>query len=313
MTCDSPPSLSIARVAIPSPLPRLFDYLCPADANAAPGCRVRVPFGRGQQIGIIAGMAADSELDRSRLKAIAEVLDPEPVLASEPLEFALWASRYYRHPAGEVLAATLPTLLRQGAPATPAQDEYWYATASAAEVDLEALERRARRQAATLRRLLAATEGVSADLLRENPDGWREVMRSLESKGWASSRTSAAYGLVHGRCETVAPELNSHQRAACDAVHGGSGFGCYLLDGVTGSGKTEVYLELIAACLGRAQQALVLVPEIGLTPQLIERFSRRFDVPIAVFHSGLSDRERLNAWLAARNGAARIVLGTRSA
>jgi primosomal protein N' (replication factor Y) len=304
------PAATIVRVAVPSPLPRLFDYLCPAVVAA--GSRVRVPFGRSRQVGIVVEVGADSELERSRLRPVEAVLDEAPLLAQEPLQFALWASRYYHHPPGEALAAAIPSLLRQGAPAVPAQDEFWVATQAAAGANLEALERRARRQAAMLRRLLGAAGGVSADRLREDAEGWREVMRALEAKGWAQSRHDDAFGLVQGKRAGSAPALNPHQQAACDAVRAEAGFGCFLLDGVTGSGKTEVYLELIERCLQAGKQALVLVPEIGLTPQLIERFAARFDAAMAVFHSGLSDRERLNAWLAARGGAARIVIATRS-
>lgn len=307
------PQPTIARVAVPSPLPQLFDYRLPPGCQPAPGVRVRVPFGRTARVGIVVSCGTESDVDGRKLKTVQTILDHAPVFGAELLDFALWASRYYHHPPGEVLAASLPVLLRQGAPAEPDHDIALRITPAGSAVELTALARRAPRQAELLARLPQTGEEITAEAL-QSIDGWRATARTLADKGWLTIDSRPSYGFV----ETVPtserkPALNDHQAAACAAVREHTGFGCFLLDGVTGSGKTEVYLELVADAVAAGRQALVLIPEIGLTPQLVQRFSQRFDVPIAAFHSGLTDRERLNAWLAARDGTAAIVIGTRSA
>jgi len=299
----------IVQVAVPSPLSRLFDYL--SSAPLAPGARVWVPFGQRRQIGIVVGNADDSSVDRHRLKPVDSVVDAAPLLPPELLEFALWASRYYHYPAGEVLQTMLPPLLRQGAPAEPVQSVSWRLSPAGRAVNPDELARRAPRQAELLRQLSQRDEISDEQLTMQ--EGARAVLRGLAEKGWIESDSKPSYGLVVGQGGAPVPPLTPAQAAACETLRAATGFACHLLDGVTGSGKTEVYLEAIDTALARGRQALVLVPEIGLTPQLVERFARRFDAPMAVFHSALSDRERLNAWLAARDGAARIVIGTRSA
>jgi primosomal protein N' (replication factor Y) len=302
----------IGRVAVPSPLPQLFDYRLPAEIGIAPGTRVKAPFGRGFRVGIVVECVDTASVEPHRLKAIDAVIDETPALTRELLDFALWASRYYHHPPGEVLAAALPALLRQGAPARPDHDQALRLTPNGAAVELTALARRAPRQAQLLTRLRQQGGMLTVDALRAL-DGWRATARTLADKGWLTVESRPAYGLLYATEATARPQLNPAQAAACDAVRRQDGFGCHLLDGVTGSGKTEVYLELVADAVAAGRQALLLVPEIGLTPQLVQRFSRRFQAPIVALHSGLTDRERLNAWLAARDGAAAIVIGTRSA
>lgn len=303
---------AIARVAVPSPLPQLFDYRLPPGAQAEPGVRVRVPFGRSSRIGVVVACGSETDFDPERLKAVASVLDAAPVLPTELLSFVLWASRYYHHPPGETLATALPVLLRQGAPAQPEQRQVLRLSEAGGAVELTALAKRAPRQAELLAALRQAGGALEADALREL-SGWRATARALAEKDWLDIEQQPAYGFVSAAAAEQQRVLNEHQSSACAAVREQAGFGCYLLDGVTGSGKTEVYLELVADTVAAGHQALVLIPEIGLTPQLVRRFSSRFQVPIVALHSGLSDRERLNAWLAARDGQAAIVIGTRSA
>lgn len=301
---------TIARVAVPSPLNQLFDYRLPDRCAVEPGMRVTVPFGRSTRTGVVVDCRRDSELAPERLKPIHAVLDETPVLPAELLGFVLWASRYYHHPPGEALATALPVLLRQGAPARPQQQSVLRQTAAGATVELSELARRAPRQA----ELLALLRQAGGQLTADGLGGLRASAKALAEKGWLQIEQRPAYGFVPAEAALQPPpRLNSHQAQACAAVRERAGFACHLLDGVTGSGKTEVYLELVADAVDAGRQALVLVPEIGLTPQLIRRFSRRFRVPIVALHSGLSDRERLNAWLAARDGLAAIVIGTRSA
>jgi primosomal protein N' (replication factor Y) len=307
----------ILRVALDTPLRRLFDYLPPESAPAArqpvPGVRVRVPFGRQRLIGVIAEVATSSELPIGRLKPVLEVLDPEPALDTAVLTLLRWASEYYHHPLGEVLSAALPKGLRLGAPLRPRREE-WRLTAAGTAQHSAGEPRRAPRQRALLD-LLAANGSLSADALAQQLPAWREAARALLKRGWiASFEASVVTTAGTAARRAPGPELNDEQQQALAHVSAALGhFGAFVLHGVTGSGKTEIYLRLIEQVLLRGQGALVLVPEIGLTPQLLARFRARFAAPLAVLHSGLGDAERLAAWRAAFSGEARLVLGTRSA
>ncbi len=300
-------SQAIVRIAIPSPLRRSFDYLAPVPLPRA-GVRVRVPFGRRETVGVVLGEAADSALGRDKLRPLIEVLDDEPLLPPAALDLLHWASGYYHHPIGEVVATALPVALRQGQPARRRSAPRYRLTGAGTAADPAQL-RRAPRQAALLALLQRLARAAGAEELAE-VEGWQTPMKRFLALGWVEP-DSAAVASPGGE---VPPPLSAAQEAAVEAIAAGLGrFGGFLLDGVTGSGKTEVYLRLIEQVVATGSQVLVLVPEIGLTPQLVERFRRRFAHPIALLHSGLSDRERLNAWLDARAGAAPIVIGTRSA
>jgi len=303
----------VLKVALDVPLRRTFDYLPPLGAEAVTqGQRVRVPFGRHRLIGVVHSRGR-SELARERLKRAIEALDETPVIDPAGLELLAWASEYYHHPIGEVVAAALPKALRLGAPAR-ARLRRWVATADGIDAVQRGEPKRASAQRELLRHLIAH-EGATAAVLARVLPRWREPARALLQRGWITeleeeppSITRACHNLACG------PELTTPQRIAVDALSASLGrFAAWVLEGVTGSGKTEVYLRLVAQVLERGQRALVLVPEIGLTPQLITRFQQRFAAPLAVLHSALTDVERLQAWRSAFDGQARIVLGTRSA
>jgi primosomal protein N' (replication factor Y) len=310
-----PPAKSILRVAIPSPLRRRFDYLPPHDVDPGdliPGQRLRVPFGRNRSVGVLLEVVTETDIDPKRLKPAAELLDPQPALSADILELARWAAQYYHHPIGEVLATALPVLLRHGEPIRAQGVRRWRLSAAGRGLDAEALKR-APRQAAVHALLMAHPEGLGREQLAEQPGDWASALKAMTEKGWVETEEQPLLTMPTAERDTP-PPLNPAQAAAVDAVAGAlDGFQPFLLHGVTGSGKTEVYLQLIARVLGQGRQALVLVPEIGLTPQLVERFRRRLHVPLAILHSGLTDRERLNAWIAARDGDAPVVIGTRSA
>jgi len=301
----------ILRIAVPSPLYRSFDYLPPPATdceNLQPGMRVRVPFGRRTIIGLLLEVAMQTAIEPRKLKRALGVVDTEAVLDGDILAMVQWASDYYHHPIGEALAAALPALLRRGA--SPSAAPAWRLTVEGRGIDPPELLH-APRQAAVLATLRASPAGVA----REALDVPATVLRTLNDKGWIETCTLAAPAASPATL-TGRPghTLNPAQQTAVDSVHEAlDRFCCFLLEGVTGSGKTEVYLRLIEAVLARQQQALVLVPEIGLTPQLVERFRRRLPVPLVVLHSGFSDRERLTAWRQARDGTAAVVIGTRSA
>jgi primosomal protein N' (replication factor Y) len=332
---------AILRVALDTPVRRLFDYLAPAPggvtASPAIGQRVAVPFGRQRLVGVIVATDDHSELPVEKLRRAHELLDVRPVFDARLLELLRWAADYYHHPLGEVAAAALPRLARLGAPVEPLL-EWWTLTADGAAAHAAGEPRRARRQRALLERL-AADGGADADTLNAEQPGWRDAARTLALRGWiasserASSFTAppdvanaattaaditacAATDTAAPPLDATAPELTAEQRDAVAAViaAGESRFHAFLLHGITGSGKTEVYLQLAARALERRQRVLVLVPEIGLTPQLVSRFAARFPTTaLAVLHSGLTDVQRLAAWRSVVTGHAHLVLGTRSA
>jgi primosomal protein N' (replication factor Y) len=317
-------SPGICKVALDTPLRRLFDYhIAPrgnpeVGARVAPGVRVRVPFGRQNRVGVVVGLAAASELPDGKLRPVLEVLDEAPLLDAPLLSFLEWAAAYYHHPVGEVIAAALPRLLREGR--DPRERAWrWQATAAGRRALADAALARAPKQRALLEALVAGG-GAEEDALEPLLPGWREPARVLAKKQWIerleSAPEPAASGAVTvtGEARGNAPLPDEAQRAALGAITARLGSaGTFLLDGVTGSGKTEVYLRATEAVLDRGGSVLVLCPEIGLTPQLVERFRQRFAVPIAALHSQLGDRARLAAWQQAASGVARIVIGTRSA
>jgi primosomal protein N' (replication factor Y) len=312
----STPLPSAYQVALPLPLPQAFDYLpangMPAREDAVGG-RVRVPFGNRELIGIVTGIG--SAQGSAGLRAVLAQLDPEPLFHGELLQSLRWLARYTHAPLGEVLATALPAALRRGEPLPDTHAWAWQLT-EAGRTALPGLRAGRPRQLAGLLQA-AAQDGRMLDedrLDSEAGSGWRTAARALERRGLAERIAIPASALAP-TSTAIAPVANAEQRHAIEAVRDAAraGFAPLLLDGVTGSGKTEVYLQAIADCLARGRQALVLVPEIGLTPQMLARFRARLGVPVHALHSGLNDNERARVWTAAWRGEARVVVGTRSA
>jgi primosomal protein N' (replication factor Y) (superfamily II helicase) len=308
------PLPKVFRVALDTPLRRLFDYL-PPEAGSEPsvGARVRVPFGRQRLVGLVMGSAQGSDVPAERMKPILEVLDAEPVLDAAAVALLEWACAYYHHPIGEVAAGALPKALREGAPSSAVR-ETWTVTADGHAALTSGAARRAPRQLALLV-VVAAEQDASAAVLDERLPSWREAARALAKRGWlARCEVAQSREPSVARVRAPGPVLLEEQAQAVTAVGAAlGGYGAFVLHGITGSGKTEVYLRLVEQVLASGRRALVLVPEIGLTPQLVGRFRERFDTPIAVLHSGLTDTGRLAAWRDAFSGHARVVIGTRSA
>lgn len=304
--------MSVAHVALPVPLPRTFDYLLPEGGVAKAGCRVRVPFGKQQErVGIVVSVSDHSELPLNELKSVIEILDNEPIFSPSIWRLLLWAADYYHHPLGDVLFHALPVLLRQGKPASNAPLWYWFATEEGQAVDINSLKRSAKQQQA----LAALRQGKIWRYQVAELDFTDATLQTLRRKGLCelASETPAFHWREHYAVAGERLRLNTEQATAVGAIHSASdGFSAWLLAGVTGSGKTEVYLSVLENVLAQGKQALVMVPEIGLTPQTIARFRERFNAPVEVLHSGLNDSERLSAWLKAKNGEAAIVIGTRS-
>ena len=304
------PPPAILRVALPVPLPREFDYLPPAGATVDRewlGCRVRVPFGRGG--GDLVGVVVDvgtTQGDPDALKAAHARLDEAPLLHGELFDSLRWVASYYHAPLGEVIATALPALLRAGQSLPDTRRHGWAATPAGHDAAAQP-----GREGRPRRLLVSLCEGArDEDELDASEPGWRAAARTLAARGLAERR------VIDGEASprpAPAPEPTPGQAAAVAALRTGDGFRPTLLEGVTGSGKTEVYLQAIADCLAAGRQALVLVPEIGLTPQTLARFRARLGVPVAAFHSGLADGERARAWADMASGRARVLVGTRSA
>ena len=296
---------AVVRVALPVPLARLFDYLPPAGGVAA-GSRVLVPFGHKKMVGVVVATDVEAAVAGTRLKSVLHVLDEGPLLDAEMMQTLAWAADYWLAAPGEAYANALPLALREPRP-LPQTAEPGYALTVAGQSARDAGSRRGSSRA--LLDLLAEAPHTTAELDTALP-GWRPAARRLLDAGLVEPRVFAPTGPA----PAPAPPLGAEQQAAVDAVAQSFGrFQPFLLDGVTGSGKTEVYLALIAQALAAGKQALLLVPEIGLAPQTLRRLRERLGVPVEVIHSNLAEGERARAWLRARSGEARVVLGTRSA
>ncbi len=304
----------ILRIALPAPVYGLFDYLPPANISVAklqPGQRLLAPFGRTERCGILVEIADKTAIAPDRLRAARTVLDNTPLISAEHLEYLRWVAGYYHHPEGEVLLSALPTRLRKGkSPLVPRPDKV-----RLEETDTETLARlkqKAPRQWQLLNWLQTREGSAAMSDLRQQFDNLHGPLRALRDKGLIS--LCMADDCNSTRLEQPRFSLEPEQQQAVAAVASRQpAFGAFLLDGVTGSGKTEVYLQLALQILDQGRNVLLLVPEISLTPQLIRRVEKRLPGPLAVLHSGRSDREREQAWLLAAKGQARMLLGTRSA
>ncbi|MBF8268916.1 MAG: primosomal protein N' [Gammaproteobacteria bacterium] len=304
----------ILKIALDVPLRRCFDYL--AEENLfktppRPGIRVKVPFGKSKlHTGIVLGVSQRSEIPVAKLKRIIEVIDQEPVFDPTLLQLLEWAGSYYQHPIGEVLFGALPPSLRRGEQIKSKSEYTWELTATGRQMDSGDL-----RRAPSQTQLLNMLQSRSAEQLQFELKNrqWRAPLQALLQKGIVQKcALVTAIGEPHSTIKNIT--LNNDQKQAVAAVCEHLGVAKrYLLYGVTGSGKTEVYIEIIKKVIAAGRQALVLVPEIGLTPQLIQRLRDNISTHVAVLHSALSAGERLQAWIEAGNGTAAIILGTRSA
>lgn len=309
---------SFAKVALPVPMRTLFDYKIPKAMalrhQLNPGMRVKVPFGKGSRLGVIVSFSNESDWDESQVKAITSLQDESPIIPAELMALCEWAARYYHHPIGDVLFHALPVLLRKGENAAFRTENWWFITPQGQQTDLESLSR-APRQQDFLKAVQQHPNGMSQhaiSLLGLMPNAGK----SLEDKGLVRRelRSFNKAGERHSHQTQVPPVLNQEQKHATSSLLDmTSSFGVALLDGVTGSGKTEVFLRVMEKLIEEGKQILVMVPEIGLTPQTLKRFESRLNTDIVLMHSNMSDRERLDAWLLSASGHAKVIIGTRSA
>ncbi|HLF98731.1 MAG TPA: primosomal protein N' [Methylococcaceae bacterium] len=309
----------VLRIAVPAPVFRLFDYLPPPGASLdaiRAGSRVRVTFGRRKMTGYVVEVKASSEVSADRLRCVDTLLDEVPLLSERDLRFLHWASAYYQHPLGETLRLAFPPSLRDGKAAKDEPPKVFFLTELGCRLLAATSGRKSPRRDAVLAALAEAPDGLSLSHLRQQHGDPIRILRDLKARGWVETGAGAPQAASAMEKARLAPplELNPDQLRAVEAVRNSlDHFGAFLLDGVTGSGKTEVYLQLAEQVWQRGGQTLFLLPEIALTPQLEARFAARLAEPVAVFHSGLNDTERTRAWVSAQRGAAAVLLGTRSA
>jgi len=306
--------MSIIRVALDVPVAKLFDYRAREAIAADVGRRVLVPFGRKTAVGVIVELAHSTAVPVERLKGAIRILHEFPPLAAEDLRLLRFAADYYHHPLGAVVMGALPTRLRRVAGSLRSKERGRYLlTPDGSALAEAALPPRARAQRRLLERLrqgpLDHAEAGSA--FRQA----RSTLKRFMERGWVTLQEEGPAVRTAPLEPAAAPELTAEQTQAESRIRAGlGGFHPFLLLGVTSSGKTEVYLHAIAATLEAGGQALVLVPEIALTPQLEALVQHRFPGTHTVsLHSALAESERLEHWRAACSGRARIVLGTRLA
>ena len=302
----------VVQVAVPVPLRRLFDYRWDGDP-LPPGSRVKVPFGGRTATGVV--VSNHPPEGARRLKSIGEALDGENVFGERLLDLLIWAADYYHHPLGEALQTALPVALRKGKSlADPTSSRFICALDQpSGESETHRSLSRAPLQARIYRHLVGAGWVDGAALAKQFPAGG-DALRRLREKGLIETalRPAAAAPAMPPSPSPV--KLNPQQQQAVETIAGCAGrFGSFLLHGITGSGKTEVYLEAAQHCIAGGAQVLILVPEIALTPQLVSRVRERLGDGVCVLHSALSGSERYRAWWLAREGHAVAVLGTRSA
>ena len=305
------PHPRFARFAISLPLYRVFEYALEDGDPSRPGTRYRLPFGNRRCTGLLLDSHSDSEFDPAKIRPVEQRLDDEAVLDAQMLELARWMSDYYLQPLGEVLFLCLPGYLRGSNLREPARLRRWKLVVDDSVDAAARLRGGSHRQREILEALAARPAGLIAPVLKAVNPNWREPMARLEAKNLVAVEwvEPAAAPLP----SPALPGLSDEQRRILAEIEPRlDTFGVHLLDGITGSGKTEIYLRLIRDRLDAGEQVIYLVPEIGLTNQLIERISERFGESYAISHSGLGDRERYRAWERFRRGEVGIMLGTRS-
>ncbi|MFW8590700.1 primosomal protein N' [Glaciecola sp. 2405UD65-10] len=303
-------------VALAVPLHRDFAYsISKEQLNDYPiGGRVQVPFGNKKRVGVVLAVNSECEFDAAKVKPAIKPLDTAPIFSQELMSLAKWISRFYIYPMGEVLSAMLPTLLRKGESAELTALEYLHvckeSLAKISQSDLIETFKRSKKQAQLFQYISShpmllkdAKKAYSPSIVKGLVD------KSLVHVNLQTPKTNTwQENMLLGEKKRANPE----QAIAIASINQAEGYTGFLIEGVTGSGKTEVYLQVIEEVLQQGQQVLILVPEIGLTPQTVKRFEERFGNVVAVWHSALTDNERLQVWQQAKHNQMAVFIGTRS-
>lgn len=298
------------QVALEVPIGDYFDYLLPSKwSTPALGARVKVPFGSRTLVGVVIGISSQTAVAQDKLKQLIAVLDTSPLLPKPYLELARFLSRYYHYPLGETIATMMPTLVKKG----HRLDEAVASWQISGQSPTKPLTQKQQQTLSTIDALARLSEGVVPHALLQQIGISVQQLNALVAKNCLKAMTQD-HRTAPISLKQQPPPLNDEQKAAVLCINENkAGYRGFLLDGVTGSGKTEVYLQAITKTLQEGKQALVLVPEIGLTPQTYARFARRFCANILVLHSNLSDKERLAGFASCQKGSADLVVATRSA
>jgi primosomal protein N' (replication factor Y) len=314
------------NVALPVPLNKTFDYLPEPDQDMSryqAGLRVKVSFANRELTGVIVDIHQSPTYDPAKLKPILGLIDSKPLLSNELYKIGHWLHTYYHQPLGECLTLLLPVLLRKGGEANVTTQSFYRLNPDRPTDSSEI--GRARRQVELLEYMLAPEHAESGLWQKDIVEaGYTPaIIKGLTEKGFLDHHDKPSFQALAGSAQQTPLHLNDEQALAVNEIHNSQGFKPFLLEGVTGSGKTEVYLQAIQPYIKAGKQVLILVPEIGLTPQTVQRFAKRFDADILLLHSQLNDRERLDAWLLASSHSltpenqekprAQIIIGTRSA
>tara|TARA_Y100000741_G_scaffold222959_1_gene170140 strand:+ start:647 stop:2857 length:2211 start_codon:yes stop_codon:yes gene_type:complete len=307
-------SLDLVEVLIPIPLMEKFSYLPPKNNSnlLKQGSRVLVPFGKRTLVGVVWSFSDRDKSLKRKYKHIKEVLDEVPLLDTNSIHLAEWSSRYYHYPLGEIISYFFPPSLRKGKEAKFRESQYLELTSKGSFLDEEALSR------APIQQKLISILKDKKEITLKSAQAFgvsNVVINGLIEKGFVNrfSRELSPYKKLENKQLSSPKQLNPEQNKAVNAIKKAKDKNTtFLLDGITGSGKTEVYLQAIQEVINEGKQALILIPEIGLAPQAEERFREYFGDRVMSFHSAKNEREKVDAWLGASRGLVDIIIGTRS-
>lgn len=309
----------ILQVAIPVPFRKLFEYLPNGEESSFDnliGVRVKVSFGRSYKIGIVVGIANNASYPIEKLKPVSDYLDRTPYFSDDDMHWLKWVSQYYLHPPGDTFFTALPAVLRKEKMPPSTIIVSWQLSKLGHQTDIQTLSRTPK-QKLIFEWFRTRNKNATQSDISDHFVNWKPSVKSLQEKGLIESiEVSKPNRSINQTVDlsSSGPSLNIEQQTAVDKIVGGvKSFNVYLLDGITGSGKTEVYLNAISSIIQMGQQVLFLLPEIGLTPQLMNRFQTRYGDLVAATHSGLTDNERFSIWNDVRLGNIKVLIGTRSA
>ena len=304
----------LVDVLVPIPLLEKFSYLPPKNSKypIKQGSRVLIPFGNRTLVGVIWGKRLQDSADKRKYKRIKEVLDAVPLLSSNAMNLAEWSSRYYHYPLGEIITYFFPPSLRKGNEASFRQSKYIEITSKGEFMNEDLLSNApVQRKLITILKEKKEISLKSLTAFEISPS----AVTGLEDKGYIRrfSRELSPYKKLESKQQSKPHKLNEQQSLAVAAINKGQNKNAtFLIDGITGSGKTEVYLQAVQEIVAQGKQALILIPEIGLAPQAEERFRDYFGDRVMSFHSAKNDREKVDAWLGASKGLIDVIIGTRS-